>query len=89
MKVREAVEKAVTALKDAFFDEEFHDLKLEEVELGDDGNAWYITLGFDRSVDLTSISAALGTKWKRIYKVVKLNSETGEAEFIKMRESVE
>ncbi len=41
MKVQEAVEKAVIALKDAFFDEEFHDLKLEEVELGDDGNAWY------------------------------------------------
>ena len=89
MKVQEAVEKAVIALKDAFFDEEFHDLKLEEVELGDDGNAWYITLGFDRSVDLASISATLGSKWRRVYKVVKLNSETGEAEFIKMRETVE
>ncbi len=53
---------AVAELKQAFFGEEFHDLKLEDVELGDDGNAWYITLGFDRSVGLSSISATLGSK---------------------------
>lgn len=89
MFVQEAVSKAVNGLKIAFIDEEFHDLKLEEVERSDGGEAWYITLGFDREVALSpSFADKINRKWRRVYKVVKINSETGETESIKIRENV-
>ena len=48
-----------------------------------------ITLGFDRAVDLSLLISGLGhQKRNRVYKVVKLGPETGEAEFIKIRENV-
>jgi hypothetical protein len=89
MNVEAAVKNAISGLKDAFDGEELHGLKLEEVERADSGEAWHITLGFDRSVALSpsAVDRALH-KWRRVYKVVKVNSETGEAESIKILENV-
>jgi hypothetical protein len=48
---------------------------LEEVELSDDGQFWYVTLGWDAD--------RLGTK--RIYKVFKIRADDGEVVSMKMR----
>ena len=87
MEVQEAVKKAVKALKETFVDEELENLKLEEVEREDSGKAWYVTFGFDRAVEVSPLfSDQAIIKRTRVYKVVKLDSETGEAYSIKIRE---
>jgi hypothetical protein len=63
------------------------DLALEEVELSEDGHFWLITLGYDRSIASLG-SALLGglPSNQRVYKLFRVNSETGEVGAMKIRE---
>lgn len=59
------------------------DLNLEEVELSEDEKFWLITLGFYRPIKTPNL---FEEKYKRVYKLFKVNSETGAVEAMKIRE---
>lgn len=72
------------------------DLRLEEVELSEDKNYWFITLGFNigqpmdlekrsNSFDDVMISLSEKSLNQRDYKIFKINADTGEVESMKIR----
>jgi len=65
------------------------DLRLEEAELSEDKEHWFITLGFIRPVDKTSNPLAnlmVTRNYEREYKVFKIDATTGEVQSMKIRE---
>jgi hypothetical protein len=81
--VGDAVKLAAAYLQQ--FYPKVEDLLVEEVELSD--GVWQITLGFADPTYRSGIAAALGPERKpRIYKVFKIDRETGEIVSMKMRE---
>lgn len=63
------------------------ELRLEEVELSEDGYYWLVTLGYDRPVTKsTSPLSQLMSDARREYKLFKVRVETGEVESMKIRQ---
>lgn len=84
--VKEAVAKAKEWARD-LFDEDLLNLRLEEVEQSEDGQCWDITLGWDRSRDVSVIGKSLGLRDRaRVFKVFAVNREKGSIEAVKIRE---
>jgi hypothetical protein len=92
--VRAATNSAIEYLKyveDLVGNSSMQDLRLEEAELSDDKGTWSITLGYD--VNTKEVVSTLGglsgitnpTRYRREYKVFKVNSETGEVEAMNIR----
>ncbi len=75
--VKEAVKIASEFLSGIF--EEIYDLRLEEVELSDKEDFWYITLSFKLRTDPAALTGA------RQYKKVKINADTGQVQSVKIR----
>ena len=78
------VRKAVEVAQDYFqsiqdmLGEELRDLRLEEVELSEDGGIWLVTLGYDRPISPTHPAISIIKRFRREYKLFKVNAETGE-----------
>lgn len=81
MDVKEAVQAAVNFVAEMFSTGK--DLRLEEVEMSDEGPWWDITLSFPHPPD-TAIEAVIGGP-KRSYKIVRVNRVTGEIHSAKIR----
>lgn len=86
--VKNAVAQAMQYLVDLLAERKPSGLRLEEVELSEDGAQWLITLSFleIQSVEEQSpiAKAMLQTPlMTRVYKQIRLDSETGK--FISMR----
>jgi len=63
-------------------------LRLEEVELSEDQRDWLITLGFDvpiKTNSLANLMAGTNSIYQREYKLLKVDSETGEVKSMKIR----
>jgi len=63
-------------------------LRLEEVELSEDQGEWLITLGFDvpiKTNSLANLMAGTNSIYQREYKLLKVDSETGEVKSMKIR----
>ena len=90
IEVKPAVAAAVASLKN--FYGEPADLLLEEVERSEDGKYWLITLGFSAPFPsnprnpLQQLGAALKSS-VRVYKVIKIDADTGEFVSMKIREA--
>jgi hypothetical protein len=56
-------------------------VQLEEVELSDDGEYWFITLSYP----LPPEDSVLNFNFKRKYKVFKIDARTGEVKSMKIR----
>jgi len=78
---------AVVAAREHFYSlqdligNQTEDLRLEEAELSEDKEHWFITLGFIRLADKTSnpLADILGTRnYEREYKVFKIDATTGK-----------
>ncbi|MBW4466339.1 MAG: hypothetical protein KME07_13015 [Pegethrix bostrychoides GSE-TBD4-15B] len=86
--VKAATEIATTYLQD-LMKFQLENLRLEEVELSEDGHEWLITLGFDVPTRINNSLAniALGTNlaYQREYKIFKIDSEKGEVKSMKIR----
>jgi hypothetical protein len=82
--VKSAVQLAFEYLKSFqdFMGSQLENLRLEEVELSDNEPFWLITLGFDVPTD----GEFFGPKQRREYKLLKVNSETGQVQAMKIRE---
>jgi len=83
--VKEAVAKALQYMHD-LYGSNFSDFLLEELEPTEDGKFWLITIGFSRPVPSSSTLAELiRPKGERFYKIVKVDTTTGEPISIKIR----
>jgi hypothetical protein len=90
-----AAENYFKSLKDKISNQ-VQDLRLEEVELSEDKNFWFVTLGFERPViqrkkPLSELLPAPALppdyKYEREYKIFKIDVKTGEVQSMKIRES--
>jgi hypothetical protein len=83
--VMDAVKQASNYLQQ--FYPKLEDLLVEEVEICDGGDYWRITLGFADPTYKAGITAAFAPERKpRIYKVFKMDRQTGEIVSMKIRE---
>ena len=87
MDVKDAVRTAKAYLADLFEDEQITNVGLEEVVFDEASSVWKITVGFSRSWDLKGpLSVAMaGASPDRSYKVLCINSTTGEVESLRDR----
>lgn len=81
--VKQAAQLASKFIVGLYSDETISDVMLEEVELSEDSKYWLITLSFPAPPN--SVGQLLGIKGRR-YKIVKVDTETGEVLSMKIRE---
>lgn len=102
--VKQAVTVAFDFTRQLFAQETPHDIRLEEVELTENGEQWLVTVSFLREIPLElysqrSLAAALmnpafdifvadGKKYRRVYKQLTVDAKTGEIHSLKMRAAV-
>jgi hypothetical protein len=95
--VTEAVKRAATFLAQVFADPPVRDIRLEEVEFLDDDNRWLVTLSFLRLIPEEELSfierqmnvvAGGRNGYRREYKSVDVDVQTGKTRSIKMRSPV-
>lgn len=92
--VKQAVETAVHYLADLFAHEDISDIRLEEVELSEDGQTWHVTLSFLRKakatgqplVDALRVGSMGGTEKTRDFKVLAVRAENGEVTSMRIRQ---
>jgi len=87
--VKQAVKSAESYARELFGEKELRHLRLEEVELSDDGQQWRITLGWvERSVTQPGLIFQNGTvqKLPRVYKVFEVDAESGKVNTMKIRD---
>jgi hypothetical protein len=93
--VKQAVANAVKFLTDMFAGEPIMDVRLEEVELSEDGQYWYITLSMLRkpgeSGRIPSVAESLQSfigRMDREYKVLAVRAQDGQVQSMKIRQLV-
>jgi len=74
--VKIATNQAINYLKDIY--KEGKSIRLEEVELSEDGKFWFITLSF-------VFEDVLFASPQRVYKLLKVSSEDGQVMAMKIR----
>lgn len=82
LNVKEATEKAWNYLLE-LYGNRISNLQLEEVELSEDGGHWLITLSYNPA---SHFDVVMNPKINRDYKVFKINSNTGDILYMKIRE---
>ena len=88
--VKDAARAALRFLHDLYEGEPFVDLRLEEIELSDDGKYWSVTYGFtvtERNLGDNPLlgSLASGLRSRRDYKTIAIDAQTGEPLSMKIR----
>jgi hypothetical protein len=96
LNVKDAVRVAVEYVKDLLAPDQLSDVRLEEVELSDDGEYWFVTVGFSRpELQRQRETALTGTAilgllrpqaLGREYKVVKIHAGSGDVQSMKIRQ---
>lgn len=81
IELNEAIKNARLYLESVFAAETPRNVRLEEIALSDDDKFWMVTFSFDRPM-------LGGTLWKKEYKLVKLDAESGQARAVQIRELV-
>lgn len=85
--LQEAIRHAKNYVMEAFGDEEPINVGLEEIRFDDAEGSWKITIGFSRPWDNeTSIIRSVLPEYRRVYKVVTIDDQTGEATSITQRD---
>jgi hypothetical protein len=80
--VKQAAQSASNFIAGLYSNETISDVRLEEVELSEDGKHWLITLSFP-------LPASLGVMYlggARQYKLFKVDANTGEVLSMKIRD---
>lgn len=91
VEVKEAVKIAILYMNDLYDAAEVENLLLEEVELSEDEKHWLVTLSFKRQIEkLSELAYAMNhltpEKEIRAYKVIKINTNDGQVESMKIRQ---
>lgn len=96
LNIKEAVASAKKYAEDVFSAEGVKDLLLEEVDFDDVSKAWLVTVSFLRqqvtqNQNPNSVSTIaemlIGGSFRRIFKIVHVNAETGELIRVTNRET--
>jgi hypothetical protein len=85
--VKQAVKSAESYARDLFSERDLRHLRLEEVELSDDGRQWKVTLGWVEPAVAKPglmINGAVH-KLPRVYKLFEVDAETGAVSSMKIR----
>ena len=86
MDVKEAVQAAKQHVAEIFADESIVDIGLEEVELDEVNGVWLITIGFTRIWERPGgIIRALGGDTQRVFKIVRIDDDSGCVQSVKHR----
>jgi len=80
--VKQAAQSAASFVYELYRDKGASDVRLEEVELVEDGKFWLITLSFQPPPTI----GVLLQKPSRQYKTLKVDAETGQVLSMKIRE---
>jgi hypothetical protein len=89
-----AVQKAIEYLNEFYDTSQYRDILLEEVERSED-NSWLITIGYSIPVSeppsmadqlLKNLSPGANVKYRRQYKIFKVDGISGEMHSMKMRQ---
>lgn len=80
--VHQAIVNAKKTIRELDEEEQFPDLRVEEVMLDEKDNAWLVTLGYFRQRLINYASQGImgdaGTTWEnRVYKQLVIDAETG------------
>jgi hypothetical protein len=81
--VKQAAQSASNFVTGLYSDRTISDVRLEEVELSEDGRYWLITLSFPPPA--SSVNSMLGIG-RRDYKIFKVDRDSGEVLSMKIRE---
>jgi hypothetical protein len=81
LNVKQATAKAFEYFAELYGDDS-RGLRLEEVELTDDGRNWLITLSYQSG---SGLALLLKDDPSREYKVFKINANTGQVQSMKIR----
>jgi hypothetical protein len=92
--VKEAVQNALEYLQELYSlsATPLPNLRLEEVELSEDGTQWLVTYGFtasEKDIEQNSIFSGFGgttTRTRRDYKVIAVDARTGEPRSMRIRD---
>lgn len=85
--VKEAVNTAIKFVVEMFSQENLMGLRLEEIELSEDGLWWYLTLSFVRGTSPGAIASAMsGGSTNREYREVHVSATSGEVRSVKIRQ---
>ena len=85
--VKQAVRSAEDYARELFDDENLRHLRLEEVELSEDGRQWKVTLGWVEPAVAKPglmINGAVH-RLPRVYKLFEVDAETGSVSSMKIR----
>lgn len=85
LQLKEAIEITLNYFKE-IYDRELHtyrDINIEEIELSDDEDYWYITVGY--TVPSTMVKLFQSSEGMRKYKIFKVDSNTGAVKSMKIR----
>jgi len=90
IEVKEAVANAIRFLGEMYrsklSNETITDIRLEEVELVEDGPCWMVTLSYLQRLTPKQLANAIEGSPVREYKVIALSAETGEIRSMKMKQ---
>ncbi|HEX6746841.1 MAG TPA: hypothetical protein VF092_06050 [Longimicrobium sp.] len=86
--VKQAVRSAEDYARELFDEADLRHLRLEEVEMSEDGRQWKVTLGWVEPAVAKPGLMINGTlrRLPRVYKLFEVDAETGTVSAMKIRE---
>lgn len=84
LEVKEAVKVATEYIQTLFAEKQIPELRLEEVELSQDGQFWEVTLSFVVREPTAYLSLGDAAR-SREYKIFRVNAENGQVQSMKIR----
>ena len=85
IKIREAVQQAMTFVVSLYNGQEIENLLLEEIEYSSELNQWLVTIGFSVPTSKSEFLLVKDTMLRK-YKIVNIDATSGEALSMKIRE---
>lgn len=88
--VKEAVSSATEFVKNLYKFSNLAEFMLEEVEISSDEQYWFVTFGFNRphrKPEAHPLDILKSPQIVRVYKVIKVDAKTGQAQSMKIRET--
>lgn len=84
--IKQAVSIAIDFVQKLYGSEKIFDILLEEVELAEDEQYWFVTIGFSRQPQVPAahpLDALRPAEFVRMYKRVRIDAESGKVTFMK------
>ena len=77
VEIRQAVQTALTFMRDIYDEKELEKLGVEEVEQDTEGGHWLVTVGIGGAEPASTMSVVEGSGVDRHFKLIRIDAETG------------